>query len=103
LKSEAVSKLVGASEAWLYDIIRRKLIHVMADPHVGTFTVKGSSLVAFDSVTTVQKTLRKPAEQLKAIMSAGKPAARKIFNEINATEIKFSGRGNENLVILKAW
>ena len=103
LKSEAAAKLVGASEAWLYDTAKRKLIHVMADAHVGTFTIKGSAVIAFDALTTVQKTLRKPAEQLKSVMSVGKPAARKAFENIKATETKWNGRGNENLVILKAW
>ena len=103
LKSEAAAKLVGASEAWLYDTAKRKLIHVLADAHLGTFTVKGSAVIAFDSLTTVQKTLRKPAEQIKAVMSGGKPAMRKEFGAIKATETKWNGRGNENLVILKAW
>jgi len=103
LKSELPSKLVSASEAWLYDTAKRKIIHVMADSHVGTFTVKGSSVIAFDAVTTVQKTLRKPAEQIKSIISVGKPAARKAFSEIKSTEVKWNGRSNENLLILKAW
>jgi hypothetical protein len=103
LKSEPVTKLVGATEAWLYDTAKRKLIHVMADTHVGTFTVKGSAVVAFDVQQTVQKTLRKPAEQLKAVTGGGKPAARKAFGAINATETKWNGRGNDNLIILWAW
>ena len=103
LKSELPAKLVGASEAWLYDTAKRKLIHVLADTHVGTFTVKGSAVIAFDSLATVQKTLRKPAEQIKAVMAGGKPAMRKEFGAIKATETKWNGRGNENLVILKAW
>jgi len=103
LKSEPVTKLVGASEAWLYDTAKRKLIHVMADSHVGTFTVKGSAVVAFDAQQTIQKTLRKPAEQIKAITGVGKPAARKAFTAIKATETKWNGRGNDNLIILWAW
>jgi hypothetical protein len=103
LKSEPVTRLVGASEAWLYDTAKRKLIHVMSDSHIGTFTIKGSAIAGFDTLTTVQKTLRKPAEQIKAVMSGGKPAMRKEFAAIKATETKFNGRGNENLVILKAW
>ena len=103
LKSELPSKLVSASEAWLYDTAKRKIIHVMADAHVGTFTIKGSSVIAFDAVTTVQKTLRKPTEQIKSIISVGKPAARKAFNDIKSTEVKWNGRSNENLLILKAW
>ena len=103
LKSEPVTKLVGASEAWLYDTAKRKLIHVMADSHIGTFTVKGSAIAGFDTLTTVQKTLRKPAEQIKAVTGGGKPAARKAFADIKATETKFNGRGNDNLIILWAW
>jgi hypothetical protein len=103
LKSEPVTRLVNASEAWLYDAVKRKLIHVMADSHIGTFTIKGSAVVGFDAQTTVQKTLRKPAEQIKAVTGGGKPAARKAFGDIKATETKWNGRGNDNLIILWAW
>ena len=103
LTSIAPAQLVGASEAWLYDTKKRKLIHVMADAHIGTFSIKGSAVVGFDTVTTLQKTLRRPAEQLKELLAGGKPAARKVFKDTKATETKFNGRGNENLIILKAW
>jgi hypothetical protein len=66
-------------------------------------TVKGTTVEGFDPAKSIQKTLRKPAEQIRSITSAGKPAARKAFKDIKATEVKFNGRGNENLVILKAW
>jgi hypothetical protein len=103
LVSQAPATLVNASEAWLYDTKKRKLIHVVADTHVGSFTIKGTSIVAFDAVNSSQKTLRKPAEQIKSIVSVGKPAARKVYKDIKSTEIQFNGRGNENLIILKAW
>ena len=103
LKSEPVTKLVNATEAWLYDTAKRKLIHVMSDSHIGTFTIKGSAVVGFDAQTTVQKTLRKPAEQIKSVIGGGKPAARKEFGAIKATETKWNGRGNDNLIILWAW
>lgn len=103
LVSESPAKLVGASEAWLYDTNKRKLIHVVADQHLGNFSVKGSSIIGFDTGGSSQKTLRKPAEQLKALLTGGKPAARKYFKDIKATEVKFNGRGNENLIILKAY
>jgi uncharacterized protein (DUF433 family) len=102
LKSVAPTELINASEAWLYDTAKRKLIHVVADSHLGTFTVKGSAIIAYDATQTISKTLRKPAEQLKGIVGAGKPAARKAFGDIKATETKWNGRGNENLIILKA-
>ena len=101
LKSEPVTKLVDATEAWLYDIKKRKLIHVMADSHVGSFTVKGTAIIGFDSVQTVQKTLRKPPEQLKEFLSQSVPNARKWFRDLKTTDVKYNGRGSENLVILK--
>ncbi len=103
LKSEPAAKLIGATEAWMYDTAKRKLIHVMADTHVGSLTIKGSSIIGFDTAASVQKTLRKPAEQIKSITGVGKPAARKTFKDIKATEVKFNGRGNENLIILKCY
>jgi hypothetical protein len=103
LVSESPTRLVNASEAWLFDTKKRKLIHVVADTHSGTFTVKNSSIVGFDEVQSQQKTLRKPAEQLKSIMSGSKPAVRKIFKDIKSVETKFNGRSNEDMVILKVW
>jgi hypothetical protein len=101
LVSEPVTKLVGASEAWLYDTKKRKLVYVVADSHAGTFTVKGSALVGFDPTNSVQKTLRKPAEQIRALLQGGVAQHRKYFKDIKATEVKYNGRGNENLVLLK--
>jgi len=103
IKSESPVKLVNGTEAWLYNTKTRKLIHLVADSLAKSYSVKGASVIGFDPRQTVQKTLRKPKEQLKELMSAGKPASRKIFEGIKATEIKFNGRSNENLMILKAW
>jgi hypothetical protein len=103
LKSELPAKLVGAGEAWLYDTKKRKLIHIVADPHVGTVSVKGNSIIGLSTVETQQKTVRKPQDVVKALQAAGKPAARKIYKDLKTTETAFNGRGTENLVILKAW
>jgi hypothetical protein len=102
LESESPSKLVGAGEAWLYDTKKRKLIYLVADTHIGEITIKNNMLLGFDSAASVQKTLRKPAEQIKALLAGGKPAARKYFKDIKSTDTKFNGRGTENIVILRA-
>ena len=103
LKSLPPSSLVEKSEAWIYDTKKRKLIHIVADSHVGTFTVKSNSVIGFSTVESQQKTVRKPAEVIKAVQAAGKPAARKIFKDLTTTETVFNGRGTENLIILKSW
>jgi hypothetical protein len=101
LKSQAVTDLVNAQEAWLYDTKKRKLIYVVADTHAGQFTVKNNMLIGFDPTNSVQKTLRKPAEQIRALLQGGVAQHRKSFKDIKATEVKFNGRGNENLILLK--
>jgi hypothetical protein len=101
LKSLPAAQLVDKSEAWIYDTKKRKLIHLVADTHVGNFTVKNNNIIGFSATDSVQKTLRKPADQLKALMAASVPVARKLFKDIKATETKFNGRGSENLILLK--
>lgn len=103
LKGLPAASLVDKSEAWLYDTKKRKLIHLVADSHTQAFTVKSNSVIGFSTVETLQKTVRKPADTIKAITAAGKPAARKIFKDLTTTETPWNGRGTENLLVLKAW
>jgi hypothetical protein len=95
-------KLHGSSEAWVYDTAKRKLHHYIADDYSKTFTVKGSTLLGFDTAQSEVKTLRKPSEQLKEVMGS-KPAARKYFKDIKAVSTTPNGRFNDAMIILKAW
>jgi hypothetical protein len=103
LKGLPAASLVDKTEAWLYDTKKRKLIHLVADEHAKAFTVKNNSVIGFSTVETQQKTLRKPAETVKAIAAAGKPAARKLFKDLSTTATAWNARGTENLIVLKAW
>lgn len=103
LKSLPAAQLVDKTEAWLYDSKKRKLIHLVADEYAKVFTIKNNTIIGFSTVETVQKTLRKPADQLKAITGVGKPAARKMFKDIKATEVAWNPRGSENLIVLRVW
>lgn len=95
-------KLHGASEAWVYDTAKRKLHHYVADEYSKSFSVKGNTLLGFDTKESEVKTLRKPAEQIKEVMGS-KPAARKFFKDIKAVATTPNGRFNEAMVILKAF
>jgi len=103
LKGLPAASLVDKAEAWLYDTKKRKLIHLVADSYTQAFTVKSNSVIGFSTVESQQKTVRKPADVLKALGAAGKPAARKIYKDLTTTETPFNGRGTENLIILKSW
>lgn len=96
------TKIHGASEAWVYDTAKRKLHHYIADQYSQTFTVKGNTIIGFDTGKSEIKTLRKPGEQLKEVMGS-KPAARKYFESIKATATVPNGRFNENMIILRCF
>jgi len=103
LKGLPAASLVDKAEAWLYDTKKRKLIHLVADSLVQSFTIKSNSVIGYSTVESQQKTLRKPADVLKLMSAAGKPAARRIYKDLTTTETAFNGRGTENLIILKSW
>lgn len=92
--------IIGMKELWVYNTKTRKLgKYVAAD--FNDLGVKGTSITGFDENKSVQKTLRKPAEQLKEFKAAGKVALRKFLEEINAVDTKMNGRINEETLLLK--
>jgi hypothetical protein len=97
------AKIIGATEVWAYDTAKRKIHYYVADSMIGSMAIKGTTILGFDALNSGIKTLRKPAEFLKSLMSAGKPSARKLFKDVNAVQAKPNGRTNESLIILKAY
>lgn len=103
LKSVDPTQILTASELWIYDTKKRKLGVYIADPHVSKLDIKGSKILGFDASTSVQKRLRKPAEQLKAFEANGKPAAKKWFKGIRSVETMLKGRITKETILLKAF
>ena len=64
-------------------------------------SVKGTSITGFDESQSIQKTLRKPDEQLKEFKDAGKVKLRKFLDDIKTTDTKLNGRCNPETIILK--
>jgi len=94
-------ELLEATEVWVYNTKTRKLGKYVADEYQKVMGVKGASLVGFDESKSIQKTLRKPDETLKAFKKAGKVALRKFMDDIKTTDIKLNGRLNSDTIILK--
>jgi hypothetical protein len=94
------STIVGAAELWVFNIKTRKLGKYIAQEHQ-TLQVKGTTIQFFDEKRSVQKTLRKPADQLKEFKSAGKVALRKFLEDIPTTDTKLNGRINPDTILLK--
>jgi hypothetical protein len=95
-------ELLQSTEIWVFNTKTRKLGRYVAAADAGVMTVKGSALIGYDEVKSLQKTLRKPEETLKEFKAAGKIKLRKFLEEINTTETVLSGRINADVVILKA-
>ena len=95
-------KLHNSTEAWVYDTAKRKIHHYIADEYSKCLTIKGSTVLGFDKKESEVKTLRKPAEQIKAL-TGSKPAARKYFKDIKAVATCPNGRFNDKMIILKAF
>jgi hypothetical protein len=92
--------IIGSKELWIYNTKTRKLGKYVAADFM-ELGVKGTTITGFSETLSVQKTLRKPVEQLKEFKSAGKVALRKFLEDIKATDTKMNGRINEETILLK--
>ena len=109
LASVNPTDIVGASELWVFNVKTRKLgKYVAANPDPtgnrrpgSGLQVKGTTITGFDEAQSIQKTLRKPEEQLKEFKGAGKVALRKFLDNINTTDTKLNGRCNPDTILLK--
>ena len=101
--------IIFANELWVFNTKTRKLGKYVAkdlDPQKmqrpgSGLQVKGTTIIGFLEEESIQKTLRKPEEQLKEFKSAGKVALRKYMDEIKTTDTKLNGRINAETILLK--
>lgn len=100
LVSEHPAGIVGAKEVWVYNTKTRKIGKYVALDDAG-LDVKGTTILNFMEKDSIEKTLRKPEQQLKEFKKAGKVALRKFLDKINAVDVKLKGRMNDNIIILK--
>jgi hypothetical protein len=92
--------IIGAKELWVFNTKTRKLGKYVAEEYK-ELSVKGTTITGFSEMQSVQKTLRKPVDQLKEFKAAGKVQLRKFLDEINAVDTKMNGRLNEETILLK--
>lgn len=94
--------IIGAQELWAYNTKTRKLFRYIADSTLGPLNVKGTSIMGFDEVKSVGKTLRKPEDKLKEFAKASKVQLRKFLDDIKATPTVGNGRINADMILLRA-
>lgn len=94
--------LIGAVAAMVYNTKTRKLGIYIAEDGAG-FNIKGTSIIGFDEVKSVQKTLRKPVEQLAEFKKVAKRSLMPKFDEIKSVATKMNGRFSDQIVIIKVF
>ena len=95
-------EIVGCEELWVFNTKTRKLGKYIAAEDAKVIGIKGTTLIGYDEVKSIQKTLRKPMETLKEFKEAGKVKLRKFLEELPTTDTKLNGRINEDVILLKA-
>ena len=97
------TQIIGAGEVWVFNTKTRKLGSYVADSLHGPLGIKGTSITGFDPILSVQKTMRKPAEQVKEFMGMSKAGAKKWLKGVRSVDTKLNGRLGEDILILKAF
>lgn len=101
LKSVSVTGIIGANEVYIFRCDGRKLQYFKAVDGM-TLTVKGTTILNFDTEKSHQKTIRKP-EILKDFHTKGKRDAIKVIKEIRSVEGRVNGRTSEHAIILSTF
>ena len=102
LKSVPATSIVGAKTLLVYNVKTRVLgMYVCNNAH--GFSVKGSSILNFESSESLSKTLRKPDEIIPKVIAGGKVAIRKTIEDLTTKEKKLNGRINVDTILLRAF
>jgi hypothetical protein len=100
LVSVKPDSIIGSTQLWVFNVKTRKLGVYNAE-FGATLSIKGTSIVNFDAVTSVAKTVRKPKEKCAELLKSSKIQLRKFMDGIKATQVKLTGRLNADTVLLR--
>lgn len=99
IQSIDATKIIGASQLWVFNTKTRKLgLYVAAD--LSGLSIKGSTILNY-SEASVEKTIRKPEEILPKVVTGGKVLLRKLLSDVRAKERELTGRINKEVVLLR--
>jgi hypothetical protein len=101
LKSISAPSIVGSTELWVYNT-KYKRLQVYRAVAGDVLTVKGTSILNYDTNNSCQKTMRKP-ELVTAMAGLGKRALTTQFKALTTKESAVNGRVNEECILLKAF
>jgi hypothetical protein len=101
--------IVGCTELWVFNTKTRKIGKYVAaniDPtgqgRIGSgLSVKGTSIIGFNEKESIQKTMRKPDEQLRDFKACGKVKLRTFMDDVKTIDTMMNGRINAETILLK--
>ena len=97
-------QIIGAKALMVFNSKTRKVGLYLAAKDGGGLSVKGKSLEGYDETKSVQKTLRKPEEQLPVLRNAaGIRDLSKALEDIPTVHIPLSGRISGEILLVKAF
>jgi hypothetical protein len=99
LTSIPASKIIGASELWVYNTASRKLIVYQAIDKDG-LGVSGGSITNYDVNTSETKTIRNPEKFFDKWTPGGKRAMANMWKAIRAKVSKPRARINKDMILL---
>ena len=92
--------IIGASQLWAYNTKTRNLSVYHAVGNSG-LSVRGTTITGFDTDASITKKLRKPDEQVKQVIHAGKVDLRNFMKCLTTKDSKATGRINADTILLR--
>jgi galactitol-specific phosphotransferase system IIB component len=102
IKSELPTKIIGASEVWVFSTRYRKLFVYRAQDGL-QLSVKGTTLLNWNPETSSGKILRKPLEILPSFATATRRPLKVLFDTIRTSVLEPTGRFSDETIILKVF
>lgn len=101
LKSISAPSIIGTTELWVYNV-KTKRLQVYRAVAGELLTVKGTSILNYDTLSSFQKTIRKP-EQVAGMAVLGKRPLTAQFKALTTKETVVNGRIGEDCILLKVF
>ena len=92
--------IIGAQSLWVYNVKYKTLTNYAASGPAG-INVKGSTLIGFDTTTSIRKTLRKPEVSINTVLTCSKIQLKKFMDTIKTKAAAANGRINTDVVLLR--
>lgn len=100
LKSVLPEKIVGASQAWLYNT-KTKLLGMYNADNAKGLTIKGTTIQNFNTETSTGKRLRKPEVTVKQVLDGGKIVLKKLLDGLTTKPAELTGRINSDTIVIR--